>query len=91
MRYAIWYQTLKNGVRMFSQNAFLTSRLFTNVCYFYCHPNIATSKPRSLTTLFSTKMKGGGNTVTRTSTSLSFKFVVETIRHFYCMLVRSFI
>ena len=58
MRYAIWYQTLKNGVRMFSQNAFLTSRLFTNVCYFYCHPNIATSKPRSLTTLFSTKMKG---------------------------------
>ena len=58
MRYAIWYQTLKNGVRMFSQNAFLTSRLFTNVCYFYYHPNIATSKPRSLTTLFSTKMKG---------------------------------
>ena len=35
--------------------------------------------------------EGGGNTVTRTSTSLSFKFVVETIRHYYCMLEKSFI
>ena len=33
-----------------------------------------------------------GNTVTRTSTYLSFKFIVETIRHhYYCMLVKSFL
>ena len=36
--------------------------------------------------------EGGGNTVTRTSISLSFKFVVETIiHHYYCMLVKPFI
>ena len=32
-----------------------------------------------------------GNTVTKTSTYLSFKFVVETVRHYYCMLVKSYI
>ena len=36
--------------------------------------------------------EGRVNTVTKISTYLSFKFLVETIRHhYYCMLVKSFI
>ena len=59
------------------------------MCYFSYHPSIAASETRSLTTLFSTKTRGE-ETVTKISTYLSFKFVVETIRH-YCILVKSFI
>ena len=68
-----------------------TFSFILHVCYFSYHPSIAGSEARSLTTLFSTKMRGE-EAVPRTSTSLSFKFVVEIIRyHYYCMLEKSFI
>ena len=55
--------------------------------YFSYHLSITASAARSLTTLFSTKIRGEETTVTGTSTSLSFKFVGETIKHhYYCML-----
>ena len=60
------------------------------VCYFSYHPSIAAYETPSLTTPVSTKIREE-KTVTRTSTHLFSKFVVETTIHHYCMLVKSFI
>ena len=67
-----------------------TFSFIPHVCYFSYHPSIAASEARNLTAPFSTKMRGRKHSLV-TSTSVSFKFVVETIRHYYCMLVKSFI
>ena len=48
-------QTICQKLRSSNENTF---SFILHVCYFSYHPSIATSEARSLTTLFSTKMRG---------------------------------
>ena len=59
-----------------------TFSFIPHVCYFPCHPSIAASKSLSWTTLFSTKMRGG-NTVTRTLTSLTHSIWQPSLLPFF--------
>ena len=80
---SIIYQKLRNS----NGNTF---SFIPHVCCFSYDPSIAAFEARSLTTLFSTKMRRK-ETQSQEHRHPSFKFVVETIRHYYCMLVKPFI
>ena len=79
--------------RLFTKNCITRTEIIHSSCMlFFLSPQYCCFQNSEFNNTLLYQNEGRGNTVTRTSTYLSFKFVVETIRHhYYCMLVKSFI
>ena len=78
--------------RLFTKNCITRTEIIHSSCMFFLSPQYSCFQISEFNNTLLYQNEGGRNTVTRTSTSLYFKFVVEIIRHnYYCMLVKSFI